>query len=56
MASAPASLLPHQSVRAHGRRVIRRDIPAPSLAELFGSHWLPDTLASSPSPAPVKAR
>ena len=56
MASAPASLPPHQPERVHGRRVIRRDIPAPSLAELFGPRWLPDTLASSPSPAPVKVR
>ena len=35
------------------RRVILRDGPAPSLTDLFGAHWLPDTL-STPQPLPRK--
>ena len=56
MASAPASRPPRRPATALPRRVTWHNIPAPSLAELFGPHWLPDALASSPSPAPVKAR
>lgn len=33
---------------SNARRVILRDVPAPSLTDLFGAHWLPDTLDGSP--------
>lgn len=30
------------------RRLVVRDTPAPALRDLFGPHWLPDTLSDDP--------
>ena len=54
MASLP---LPRPDMRAHrnapdARHIILRDSPAPSLTDLFGAHWLPDTL-STQTPRPL---